>query len=69
MAFLAPMVSLVTGGVFNHSESEAGELEGLPVGHAGVARVFGFGNRGPVGGLEGDGHGGTSLCILSNWFI
>ena len=54
MAFFAPVVSEISGGVGNCADAEAWVLDGLPGGFAGVARVEGFGNFGPIDDLEWD---------------
>ena len=56
--FLAPVIGDVAWGIFHDAEAEAGQLEGLPISCAGCAGVLGFGDEGPVDGLEWDGwHG------------
>ncbi|KAG1171544.1 hypothetical protein G6F35_017067 [Rhizopus arrhizus] len=54
VALAAPVVGQVAGGVFHHADPQIAELAGAPVGHAGVAGVFGAFHLGPVRGAEGD---------------
>lgn len=54
VALLAPVISQIAWRVLHHPYPNIVELARAPVGHAGVARVFGAFNRGPVRGAKGD---------------
>ena len=64
MALLAPVIGEVAGCVLDHPNADGPEVLCAPVGHAGLASMFGRFDVSPVRGLErkiGDLHFGGGL--------